>query len=144
VTNSANASAPTTNDSAVRLALVPAGAGPHRLDGIWWPRSYDLARELPALLAALDGRWPHITRITVSRTLWRTGGSRLVLPDRVVHITRSDIAHRPGAICLLSYGVGRCDLLVVPPGTAPSEGDRLMSAVAGSEVHTPPAAGTRR
>jgi hypothetical protein len=118
-----------TPDLPVRLVLMPPATGPHRLDGAWWPRSHDLARELPGLLAALEQRWPRITRVTVSRSMWRTEPHRLLLADRVLHINRSDVIHSPSAICLLSYGVGRCDLLVVPPGAAPSEGRRMMSAV---------------
>ncbi|MGW1881528.1 DUF5994 family protein [Streptomyces sp. NPDC001970] len=120
----------------IRLELLPPGAGPYRLDGAWWPRSHDLARELPDLLAALDERWPHVSRITVSRPLWRTGLGRLTLADRTVHINRSDAGESPSAIRLLSYGVGRCDLLVVPPGATPAEADRLMSsATTHDETH---------
>lgn len=113
----------------IRLQLLPPGTGRHRLDGAWWPRSHDLFRELPDLLAALDERWPYVDRIMVSRPLWRTGLSTLTLADRTVHINRSDAGESPSAICLLSYGVGRCDLLVVPPGATPAEADRLMSSV---------------
>ncbi|WP_405719616.1 DUF5994 family protein [Streptomyces sp. NBC_01537] len=111
-----------------RLELLPVGTGPHRLDGAWWPRSHSLVNELPGLLAALEERWPRITRVTVSRSMWRTGPGLLHLGDHTVHITRSDVAHSPSAICLLSYGVGRCDLLVVAPGASAEEGERLMSA----------------
>lgn len=111
-----------------RLALLPPDTGPHRLDGAWWPRSHSLARELPGLLAALEPRWPHLTRVTVSRSMWRTGPGLLQVADRVVHITRSDVSHSPSAICLLAYGVGRCDLLVVPPGADAAEGERLLGA----------------
>jgi hypothetical protein len=113
-----------------RLTLIPADTGPQRLDGTWWPRSHDLTRELPGLLSALEARWPHITRITVSRSLWRVGPSRLLLNGRVLHINRSDVAPSPNAICLLSYGVGRCDLLVVPPGSPNRNGLQLMSPAA--------------
>jgi hypothetical protein len=110
-----------------RLTLMPAGTGPQRLDGTWWPRSHDLTRELPGLLSALEERWPHITRVTVSRSMWRVGPAQLPLNGRVLRINRSDVTHSPNAICLLSYGVGRCDLLVVPPGTSTPQGLQLMS-----------------
>lgn len=100
-----------------RLTLLPTG--PHRLDGTWWPRSHDLGRELPALLAALEERWPGITRVTVSRSMWRARPESLLVGGRVVHINRSAALPRPHTICLLSYGVGRCDLLVVSPGSVP-------------------------
>jgi hypothetical protein len=115
-----------------RLALAPMGTGPHRLDGAWWPRSHDLGRELPSLLAALESRWPHISRITVSRSLWRTGPGRLLLGERVLRINRSDAAH--SMICLLSYGIGRCDLLVIPPGTSLHEGKRLLHAASAMDA----------
>ncbi|MFJ4079698.1 DUF5994 family protein [Streptomyces iakyrus] len=39
--------------SLLRLRLAPHSALPRRLDGVWWPRSYDLLAELPQPLAAL-------------------------------------------------------------------------------------------
>jgi hypothetical protein len=106
-----------------RLTLLPPGTGPHRLDGTWWPRSHDLGRELPALITALDERWPGITRVTVSRPMWRIRPKTLLLSNRVLHINRSEATPRPNTICLLSHGVGRCDLLVIPPGAKPTEPD---------------------
>lgn len=100
-----------------RVVLRPPGGGPQRLDGTWWPRSHDLSRELPGLIAALEHRWPGITRVTVSRTMWRVRPDSVTVGDREVHINRSAAIPHPHTICLLSYGVGRCDLLVAPPGT---------------------------
>jgi Family of unknown function (DUF5994) len=101
-----------------RLILKERNTGPHRVDGSWWPRSHDLGKELPSLIAALEKRWPGITRVTVSRAMWRIRPEHVALGDRVVRINRSDAVPQPNTICLLSYGVGRCDLLVVPPGSA--------------------------
>ncbi|MDX3072622.1 DUF5994 family protein [Streptomyces sp. NPDC088354] len=107
--------------------------GPHGLDGVWWPRSHDLREGLPGLLAALDARWPGISRVTVSGPMWRTGPEELRFADRDVHINRSPAAARSNTICLLSYGVGRCDLLVVPPGATADEARVLMDCVVASE-----------
>ena len=103
-------------DLPARVTLLPPECGPHRLDGTWWPRSHDLSRELPALIAALVHRWPGITRVTVSCTMWRIRPDSVRVGDREVHINRSAAIPNPHTICLLSYGVGRCDLLVTPPG----------------------------
>jgi len=111
---------PRAPDLPAWLTLFPSGTGPHRLDGIWRPRSRDLTRELPALIAALEERWPGITRVTVSRSLWGPLPEYLSLGDRVLHINQSEAASRPHTICLLSYGVGRCDLLIRPPGPEPA------------------------
>jgi hypothetical protein len=112
-----------------RLTLLPPGTGLHLIDGAWWPRSHDLSRELPGLLTALEERWPHITRVTVSRSMWRVRPGTLLVEGHELHINQSESVPHPHSICLLSYGVGRCDLLVIPPGETPAEAQRLMDAV---------------
>ncbi|WP_069467134.1 DUF5994 family protein [Actinacidiphila rubida] len=103
-------------DGPARVRLGSLDDAPQRLDGTWWPRSYDLGRELPPLIAALDSRWPGITRVTVCRTMWRIQPDSVTVGDREVHIKRSGAVPHPHTICLLAYGIGRCDLLVTPPG----------------------------
>jgi hypothetical protein len=101
----------------VRLALLPAGTKTHWYDGTWWPRSHDLGRELPSLITALEARWSGITKVTVSRTMWRIRPEMLALDDRTVHIERCDVPPHPHTICLRS-DENRCDLLVTPPDPA--------------------------
>jgi hypothetical protein len=118
----------TTADLPVRLALTREQDGPQRLDGAWWPRSHDLGAGLPALLDALDARWPGITRVTVSRSMWRHRPGSVRRPDgRTVHITRSPATPDRQTVRLVSYGVGRCDLLVVPPGATAEAARALMA-----------------
>jgi Family of unknown function (DUF5994) len=114
-------------DLPARLIVLPPGTGPHLIDGVWWPRSHDLGHELPGLLTALEERWPRITRVTVSRSMWRARPGTLTVDGRELHIHQSESVPHPHTICLLSYGVGRCDLLVVPPGATPAEAHRLMN-----------------
>ena len=104
-----------------RITLRPPDQGPHRLDGTWWPRSHDLRRELPSLIEALEQRWPGITRVTVSRAMWRIRPDSVTVGDHEVRIDRSGAIPHPHTICLLSEGVAvnRCDLLVTPPGAQP-------------------------
>ncbi|MFF4824404.1 DUF5994 family protein [Streptomyces sp. NPDC001312] len=42
------------------------GGSARRIDGAWWPRSYDLTAELPGLLAGLSHRWGHISSVHVN------------------------------------------------------------------------------
>lgn len=111
-----------------RVALAPAATGPHRVDGAWWPRSRALHRELPPLLTELDERWPAVSRVTVHTDMWCHGRATLSLTDRTVHVSHSDRAAARHMICLLSPGLGRCDLLVVPPPTATTAAERLLRA----------------
>lgn len=113
-----------------RLCLTPQTALAGRLDGAWWPRSRDLASELPALAAALAEPWGRITRVTVNPTRWP------VVP-RTVPVTGMQTLHvgwfteqDPDTLILLSYTVGRWDLLVVPPESEPASAARLMAAAA--------------
>ncbi|MET7764363.1 DUF5994 family protein [Streptomyces sp. NPDC005393] len=120
----------TTTPLPTRLSLVRPEAGPHWIDGAWWPHSRDLTDELPILLASLNHRWGRITRVTVHTEMWPACPRRMPFTDRVVHINRSGADGSRHKICLLSYGVGRCDLLVVAPDTPPAEARRLMAGAA--------------
>ncbi|WP_284577017.1 DUF5994 family protein [Streptomyces sp. 2P-4] len=113
----------------VRLSLTPKTTLTGRLDGAWWPRSRDLAAELPALVDALEGRWGRITRVLVNPSHWPVVPHKVAVIGHVLHsgwFTEQD----PDKIILLSYTTGRCDLLVIPPETDPASAARLMTAAA--------------
>ncbi|MFJ6720935.1 MULTISPECIES: DUF5994 family protein [unclassified Streptomyces] len=112
-----------------RLSLTPKSALAGQLDGAWWPRSRDLAAELPPLVAALEEPCGHITRVTVNPTRWPVVPHKVAVDGRTLHVgwfTEQD----PDKLILLSYTVGRWDLLVIPPETAPAAAARLMAAAA--------------
>jgi hypothetical protein len=111
-----------------RVTLAPDMFRPRRVDGAWWPRTRDLHRELPPLLRELEPRWGMITRVTVHAEMWRPGGRSIPLADRMVHVFLSEQSASRHTICMLSHGVGRCDLLVVPPSTSPDEAELLLAA----------------
>ncbi|MGY5107086.1 DUF5994 family protein, partial [Streptomyces sp. 900105245] len=70
---------------AARVALTsPTGRG--LLDGAWWPRSRDLAAELPALADVLDPLWGRITRVAVNPMLWPVVPSKVNVHDRVMKV----------------------------------------------------------
>ncbi|WP_334024569.1 DUF5994 family protein [Nocardia terpenica] len=54
------------------------------LDGAWWPRSGDLAAELPDLLAVLAVRLGPIHRIVYDRASWARTPRQLILEDRAI------------------------------------------------------------
>lgn len=112
-----------------RLSLTPKTVVAGSLDGAWWPRSRDLVTELPALAAALEEPWGRITRVTVNPTRWPVIPHTVAVAGRTLHVgwfTEQD----PDKLILLSYTVGRWDLLVVPPETEPAVATRLMAAAA--------------
>ncbi|NXY94977.1 hypothetical protein HYE82_11335 [Streptomyces sp. BR123] len=117
----------TTPLVSARLALTPKTALAGLLDGAWWPRSRDLAAELPPLVDALEGRFGRITRVMVNPTCWPVVPHKVPVAGHTVHVgwfTEQD----SDKMILLSYSVGRCDLLVIPPETHPAAAARLMTA----------------
>ncbi|MEV4506913.1 DUF5994 family protein [Streptomyces klenkii] len=119
----------------VRLTLKPAGADRGLLDGAWWPRSRDLARELPALTDVLDHRWARITRITVNPTYWPVIPRKIPVTGHVVHVGWFKAEQDPHKLLLLSYTEGRWDLLVIPPESSEPTAARLMAAAADPHNH---------
>ncbi|MDQ0582045.1 DUF5994 family protein [Streptomyces rishiriensis] len=114
--------------SSLRLSLAPADAAPALLDGAWWPRSRDLGTELPMLTAALEPLWGRITRVTVNPTHWPVVPRKVPVAGHVVHVGWFLAEQDPHELLLLSYRVGRWNLLVVPPPTDPVSAAWLMSA----------------
>ncbi|MFB7371060.1 DUF5994 family protein [Streptomyces sp. NPDC056222] len=111
----------------VRLSLTPKTTLTGLLDGAWWPRSRDLTAELPPLVDALEGRYGRITRVMVNPTRWPVVPHKVSVTGHIVHVgwfTEQD----PDKMILLSYTVGRCDLLVIPPESEPAAAARLMTA----------------
>ncbi|QNS05487.1 DUF5994 family protein [Streptomyces xanthii] len=123
----------TTPSRPARLTLTRRRPLPGLLDGAWWPFSRDLATELPALVDAMEERCGPVTRITVGPARWHRGPREIIAMGHTVHLawfTGQD----PDLIVLRSYGLGRCDLLVVPPETAAASADLMMASVPGTEI----------
>ncbi|MFJ8931990.1 MULTISPECIES: DUF5994 family protein [unclassified Streptomyces] len=114
----------------VRLALRPPTFPPGPVCGAWWPRSDDLAAELAALTDVFDASRGLVTRIASSRGSWPKEPRILPVTGHTVTATWCVSGLDPHTIRLFSHGVGRWDLLVVPPRSTPDEAARLMIAAA--------------
>ncbi|HZG03137.1 MAG TPA: DUF5994 family protein [Streptomyces sp.] len=91
------------------------------MDGVWWPRSRDLFRELPALTDVLDDRWGRVTRVTVNPACWPVIPRTVPVTGRTVTVGRFMGEQHPHELVLLSHTAGRWDLLVIPPETTGAE-----------------------
>ncbi|GAX58287.1 DUF5994 family protein [Streptomyces olivochromogenes] len=114
----------------LRLRLAPPGTAPALIDGAWWPRSRDLTAELPALTAVLDPLWGRITHVTVNPTFWPVIPHKIPVQGHVVKVGWFKAEQDPHKLLLLSYTVGRWDLLVIPPETDDVTAARLMTTAA--------------
>ncbi|MPQ98418.1 hypothetical protein GB931_10915 [Modestobacter sp. I12A-02628] len=107
----------------VRVSVrADAGTGA-ALDGAWWPRTRDLAVEVPELIAALDRRGIEVERFTYAMDAWTPAPRKVVVRGRTVR-TGGFSAMDPQVVCLtVNGGSRRLDLVVVPP-----EADALTGA----------------
>ncbi|MFG2794626.1 DUF5994 family protein [Streptomyces sp. NPDC048419] len=117
-----------SSSSSPRLSLAPVGCAPALLDGAWWPRCRDLGAELPLLTAVLDPLWGRITRVAINPTHWPVVPRKVPVAGHVVNVGRFLSEQDPHELLLLSYRMGRWNLLVVPPQTTPVTAAWLMAA----------------
>ncbi|MFF4273472.1 DUF5994 family protein [Streptomyces sp. NPDC001536] len=118
-----------------RLTLRPPTFPPGPVSGAWWPRSDDLPSELPALVEVFDTSRGRVTRLTAHRDTWHRAPRDLPVGGHTVKAAWLTSGFDAHTIRLFSYGVGRWDLLVVPPGTEAAAAARLMAAAADPALH---------
>jgi hypothetical protein len=111
----------------VRVSLRDdAGEGTSSFDGAWWPRTRDLAAEVPELIAELERRGVKVERFTYALDSWSPAPRKLVVLGRVVR-TGGFRSMDPQVVCLSwAGGNRRADLLVVPPETDVVTGARAL------------------
>ncbi|MFB8245766.1 DUF5994 family protein [Streptomyces sp. NPDC055952] len=95
------------------------------LDGAWWPRSRDVAAELPGLLAALTEHLGPVTRVGLDSAAWEGLPTRMSVGDRVVHIDSSPIGD--DTVLITRGGQDLFSLLVVPPHATPEAARAAMA-----------------
>lgn len=112
-----------------RLRLKPKAPITGCVDGAWWPRSDDLTKELPDLLAVLSVRLGAIDRVMYNLTEWANVPRRVLFGGRAV---RLDGYTRQPANILEVLGIGREKilLLVVPPHSDPDYAHETMMTAA--------------
>jgi hypothetical protein len=100
----------------LRLRLKPKASTEGWVDGGWWPRSRDLAAELPGLLAVLAVRLGRIERVSYHLGDWGPTGGKISCAVGVVRLGGYR-TQRADTVDVLAAG-SRVTLLVVPPETS--------------------------
>jgi Family of unknown function (DUF5994) len=98
---------------ALRLRLKPKAPTTGRVDGGWWPRSWDLAAELPDLLAVLAVRLGRIERVSYHLGEWGPTAHKIKVDGSVVRLDGFRTQHVNTVDVLAARQ--RVTLLVVPP-----------------------------
>jgi hypothetical protein len=96
------------------------------IDGAWWPRTLDLATELPPLLDVLWSAAREITRVSYHLGSWEPVPIRLMVESRSVRLGGFQV-QSPLLLSLRdSSGRERIDLLVIAPDTDPATAERAL------------------
>ncbi|MET9522975.1 DUF5994 family protein [Streptomyces coeruleorubidus] len=95
------------------------------LDGAWWPRSREIAAELPGLITALTEHLGPITRVGLDAGAWEELPTRMTIDDRVVHIDSSPVGD--DTVLITRGGQDLFSLLVVPPHATPDAARAAMT-----------------
>jgi hypothetical protein len=110
-----------------RARLVLNVCPPHRpAEGVWWPRSADLERELVPLAAALaDAGAGRVERLSYDRSAWLPASRRRPPSDGHVEIRASGTAGSRQITVAMHEG-GLVVLRVLPAATPDGPGQRAM------------------
>jgi hypothetical protein len=112
-----------------RLRLKPAGPTTGHVDGGWWPRTRDLAAELPTLLTEVAARVGRIDRVTYHLADWPAPDRRLAFDDHVVRL-EGFRSQQPGHLTVIGWDRDRLTLLVVPPETGSDDAQQALATAA--------------
>jgi hypothetical protein len=123
---------PAPSGHTLRLRLKPKAPASGFVDGAWWPRSDDLAAELPDLLSVLSVRLGPIDRVLYKLGEWAKAPAKLAVADRSVRL--DGYRHQPDhRIEVLGLNRDAIVLLVISPSTSPEDAHLAMLAAAGRD-----------
>jgi len=134
--NIADASARRPAMETLRMRLKPPRRSCGFVEGAWWPRSTELASELPSLLAALSLRLGSIDSVLYHESDWSP--APLSIKHQGDQVVLSAHQEWPNVVSLFGPRFGRLDLLVVPPYTDPSHAYNVVTTAAGVDDASTP------
>jgi hypothetical protein len=115
----------------LRLKLKPEAPPTGYVDGAWWPRTRNLAAELPALLAVLAARLGAIQRVSYNIAAWDVPPRHIDVSGQQVRLGgfHSQDAH---SVDVIARDRPHLTLLVVPPDTAAATAHHVLMTAATS------------
>ena len=116
----------------LRLRLRPKAPTTGCVDGAWWPRSRDLAAELPALLAVLAVRLGEIPRVSYNLTEWETAPRQVAAAGVRVRLS-GFWSRQPHTVDVIAADRRQLTLLLVPPDTEPAAAHHTMMSASERE-----------
>jgi hypothetical protein len=112
-----------------RLKLKPKAPTTGHVDGAWWPRSWDLSAELPALLAVLAVRLGRVRRVSYNLSTWNAADRRFNVDGHLVRLGGFH-AQNPHTVDVIGPTGTRLTLLVLPPEANPATAHQILMTAA--------------
>jgi Family of unknown function (DUF5994) len=114
-----------------RLQLKPYRAVSEHVDGVWWPRSANLADELPGLVVSLSGRLGQIVMVGYPRNGWHETPPLAEIDGHTIELL--GFASDEEASVIVMGGNGRhLTLHVIGPDTDEDTARRALDAMRAS------------
>ncbi len=101
-----------------RLRLKPDTPASSFFNGAWWPRSSDLAAELPALFESIADRLGDVAMVGYHCSSWTTPVPAQLQIDEVMVQLQGYLSDGPDAVMLIGRDGRRIALRVIAPGAA--------------------------
>jgi len=130
---------PATDLQPARLVLTSTPGSPV-LDGVWWPRSDSLHREVPFLdVAVQDATRARIGRLSYTVGAWDDDATRIWTPLGVVRVGWFIASAHPRDIGLTLTDTRSVLLRVIAPSTSQREGRACLRLAEESQDSSAPA-----
>jgi len=101
------------------------------IDAAWWPRSRDLAAELPALFDALRTAYRDVDRVSYNVPFWKPTPRRMQIDKRVVRVRGYHVQDPLVLTVFDSSGDEHIDILVVRPEADADFAERVLRLAGG-------------
>jgi hypothetical protein len=121
---------PTASGEA-RISLRQPVSEAGYVDAAWWPRSRDLAAELPALFDALWTARRDVDRVSYNLPFWEPTPRRMHIDERVAHVHGYHIQDPLVLTVFDTSGDEHIDILVVRPEADADFAERVLRLAGG-------------
>lgn len=101
-------------ENAERLQLNPYPPASSYLDGSWWPRSPQLADELPGLVSTLSSRLGQVIMVGYHVNAWIDTPAQTQIDGHTIQL-QGFTADKPASVIVIGRDGRRVTLLVIPP-----------------------------
>ena len=100
-----------------RLQLKPYRSASEHIDGAWWPRSYDLVEELPALVTSVSERLGRVVMVGYRRNGWHDTPPLAEIGGHTIELL-GFTSDEPASVILIGADGRHLTLHVIRPDTS--------------------------